>query len=245
MANYKLIVEYDGTNYHGFQVQPKISTIQGEIESVLTKLAQSDTRVTGAGRTDAGVHALNQVINFHSNLTVPVDKLKLAFNSLLPKDIRVKQATQVDQQFHARFDAIEKSYFYRIEQGDNASAFSRNYCWWIRNSLAWDKMIIASEKIIGKHDFAGFTASGSDVHCTIRTLKDVQIKRQENGVELRFTADGFLYHMVRNLVGTLVEVGLSKREPDSIVEILDSKDRGRAGVTAPAQGLFLESIRYT
>lgn len=244
MANYKLIVEYDGTNYHGFQIQSGLSTIQGEIEIALAKLAKKYTRVTGAGRTDAGVHALNQVINFNSDLTVPIDRLKLAFNSLLPTDIRVRQAVKVDDQFHARFDAIEKTYFYRIEQGEIASVFSRNYCWWIRNNLAWDKMIVASKVIIGKHDFAGFTASGSAVNSTVRTVKDVQIQRRGAYIELRFTADGFLYHMVRNLVGTLVEVGLNKRDPDSLVEILKSKDRRKAGVTAPAQGLFLESVRY-
>ncbi len=245
MNNYKLVVEYDGTKYHGFQIQADgIVTIQGVLEKAISQLANEEVRIVGAGRTDAGVHGLNQVINFHSNLTVPVTRLPLALNCLLPKDIRIKTATLVTNDFHARYLAKSKTYLYRIEFGLIESAFSYKYCWWVKQPLVWDKVLEAGKKLEGRFDFAGFAASGSNVKSTVRTLNSFTLKVTYNFAELRFTADGFLYHMVRNIVGTLMEVGLGRRNVGSIDEIMESRDRRLAGVTAPATGLFLEKVDY-
>lgn len=244
MANYKLVLEYDGTNYHGFQIQPNGITIQGCLESALSQIAKEPVRVIAAGRTDAGVHALYQVVNFHSNLSVPLAKLPIAINSLLPEDIRVKQAAIVSDQFHARYDAIAKTYCYYIQQGPVASVFHRHYCWHIKAELNWDNILQAGKKFEGVHDFRAFAASGSNVKSTVRNLIEFHLQVQDNWAELRFTANGFLYNMVRNMVGTLVEVGLGKRVPESIPAILASKERAYAGVTAPAAGLFLTMVYY-
>lgn len=243
MANYKLVVEYDGTNYHGFQIQKgEIITIQGCLEVAITQVAKESIRIIGGGRTDAGVHGLNQVVSFHSNLTVPVEKLPTALNSLLPRDIRVKTASLVNDSFHARYDAVLKTYLYWIEYGLVESVFKRNYCWWLKKLPVWNHMLAAGKELEGTQDFAAFAASGSSVKSTVRTLKSFELEVVGNAAKLRFTADGFLYHMVRNMVGTLVEIGLGRRDIDSIKRILRSKDRTQAGVTAPACGLFLEKM---
>lgn len=244
MANYKLILEYDGTNYNGFQIQTNGVTIQGLLEASLSKIAKTEVKLTAAGRTDAGVHALNQVVNFHAQLSIPVERLPLALNSLLPKDIRVKDAQIVDDSFHARYDAVEKTYLYRIRQGAVESAFERNYCWWIKQDLDWDLMAVAGQTLVGTQDFAGFAASGSSVKTTVRTIKNFTLTRVIQGGDLRFTADGFLYNMVRNMVGTLVEIGLGKRPAADIQRIIATGDRRQAGITAPARGLFLEQVVY-
>ena len=244
MANYKLILEYDGTNYNGFQIQTNGVTIQGLLEASLSKIAKTEVKLTAAGRTDAGVHALNQVVNFHAQLSIPVERLPLALNSLLPKDIRVKDAQIVDDSFHARYDAVEKTYLYRIRQGAVESAFERNYCWVIKQDLDWVLMAVAGQTLVGTQDFAGFAASGSSVKTTVRTIKNFTLTRVIQGGDLRFTADGFLYNMVRNMVGTLVEIGLGKRPAADIQRIIAAGDRRQAGITAPARGLFLEQVVY-
>ena len=245
MSNYKLIVEYEGTNYHGFQIQKGgIITIQGCLEEAIAQIAKKQVKIIGGGRTDAGVHALSQVVNFRSNLTVPVEKLSTALNSLLPKDIRVKTASLVHDDFHSRYDAATKTYLYLIEYGLVESVFKRNYCWWLKKLPVWDNMLTAGKYLEGTQDFAAFTASGSSVKSTVRTISSFDLEVLGNAAKLRFTADGFLYYMVRNMVGTLVEIGLGRRDVDSIKRILKSKDRTQAGVTAPARGLFLEKIQY-
>lgn len=244
MANYKLVLEYDGTAYAGFQIQHNGLTVQEVLEAALAKLAKEPVRVTGAGRTDAGVHALNQVVSFHSKLTVPVEKLPTALNSLLPRDIRVKSCAVVPDDFHAQYSAVAKTYLYRIRQGEIAPVFERHYCWWIKHLLDRDAMRRAGRLLEGTHDFAAFAASGGSAKTTVRTLLRYEQTDTDGGLELRFTADGFLYRMVRNMVGTLVEVGLGKRAAEEVVAILASRDRDCAGVTAPAAGLFLEQVWY-
>lgn len=244
MANYKLILEYDGTAYNGFQIQNNGITIQEVLESALAKLAKEPVKVISAGRTDAGVHALAQVVSFRSGLTVPVDRLPLALNSLLPPDIRVKSCEIVPDHFHAQYSAVAKTYLYRIRQGASAPVFERHYCWWIRRPLNREAMLEAGKLLEGTHDFAAFTASGSSVKSTVRTLFRYGQADVEGGLDLRFTADGFLYKMVRNMVGTLVEIGLGKRRAADIPAVIASKNRDCAGVTAPASGLFLERVWY-
>ena len=244
MANYKLVIEYDGTNYNGFQIQPNGITVQGLLEEALSRIAKTEVKIIAAGRTDAGVHAFNQVVNFNANLTVPVERMAVALNSLLPKDIRVRGCEIVPDSFHARYDAVEKTYLYRIRHGQIESAFEYKYCWWLKRELDWDLIEQAGLLLVGTHDFAGFAASGSGVKTTVRTISNYSLTKAVNGGDIRFTADGFLYNMVRNMVGTLVEIGLGKRPVEDIPRILCSRDRTQAGVTAPAQGLFLESIIY-
>ena len=244
MANYRLILEYDGTAYNGFQIQSNGITIQELLETALARIAREPVRVIAAGRTDAGVHALNQVANFHSKLSVPVERIPIAVNSLLPRDIRVKSCQIVADDFHARFAAVAKTYLYRIRQGAIESAFERHYCWWIKRPLDRTLMRKAGKLLEGPHDFAAFAASGSSVKSTVRTLISYGQIDTDNGIDLRFTADGFLYRMVRNLVGTLVEVGLGKRDAAEIPAIIASKNRNCAGVTAPASGLFLVQVWY-
>lgn len=244
MANYMLTLEYDGTAYSGFQIQKNGITIQDVLEEAVGKIAKEPVKVIAAGRTDAGVHALNQVVNFHSNLSVPVEKLPIAINSLLPRDIRVKSCRIAADDFHARYSALAKTYLYRIRQGEIESAFERNYCWWIKRRLNIVLMLEAGRLLEGTHDFDAFAASGSSVKSTVRTLIRYEQAAFAGGVELRFTADGFLYRMARNLVGTLVDVGLGKREPAEIPAIIASRNRDCAGATAPASGLFLEKVWY-
>lgn len=245
MTNYMLVIEYDGTAYHGFQIQDRHITIQGRLETAITKLAKRPVGICGSGRTDAGVHALNQVVNFHSDLTVPVNRIPIAVNSLLPHDIRVKRAQIVSDDFHARFSAKAKTYVYHIDQTPVDSVFRRNYCWWIKNKLNWDAIIKASKYLLGTHDFAAFAASGSNVKTTVRSMYELEIVVDDQVSQLRFTADGFLYNMVRNMVGTLVEVGLGRCSVEQLQVILAARDRRLAGPTAPAKGLFLEHVFYS
>lgn len=245
MNNYKLTIEYDGSCYHGYQIQEDLPTIQGCLESVISKIAGEEIKITAAGRTDAGVHALAQVINFRSGkLTVPLDRIPLALNSNLPRDIRVITAELVPDDFHARYDATKKLYIYRLYLSGNNTVFYRNYTWCLKSKVNIPAMVLAGKLFEGTHDFAAFAASGSSVKSTVRTIYSVEVIEDEEMIELQFLGNGFLYRMVRNMVGTLVEVGMGKREPESIADILLSCDRSQAGITAPAEGLFLERVWY-
>lgn len=240
-----LIIEYDGGLYHGFQIQKGSLTVQERLETAISTLAKEPVKVIGASRTDAGVHALGQVVNFESGITVPVSKLPVAINSLLPPDIRIKAAKPVHNSFHARFDAVEKTYVYRIFQAPIASVFYRHYALWIRDELDWVKIDKASRDLVGTHDFYSFAASGGSAKTSTRTIHACIIQKEQELTELRFTGNGFLYNMVRNIVGTLLEIGWGKRDVTSIPQILAARDRCYAGPTAQAHGLCLESVRYT
>mgnify|MGYP001259425869 CR=1 FL=1 len=245
VQNYRLTVQYDGTDFAGFQIQPKQSTIQGEIERALAKLAKEPIRIIGAGRTDAGVHAEGQVISFKSDaLTVPVERLPIAINSLLPFSIRVLDANYAPPEFHARYSAVQKTYRYQIFHGPVADVFLRRFSHWIREPLDWELMTEAAQLLVGRHDFQGYAASGSSVKTTVRTLYAIEVDAAPRIKTIRFTADGFLYNMVRNIVGTLIEVGQRKRTVESVLEVLASRNRALAGPTAPPVGLLLERVDY-
>lgn len=245
MPNYFLTVQYDGTEYAGFQIQPGQSTIQGELEQALFTLAREPIRIAAAGRTDAGVHSEGQVISFRTTtLTVPIDRLSTAMNTLLPQDIRVIMSSFVPEDFHARYSALHKTYRYQIYHGTFPNVFLRRYALWERERLNWDAVTECAQLFIGTHDFAAFAASGSSVKSTIRTMKNVVVDAESEIKTIRFTADGFLYNMVRNLVGTLLDVGRGKLDIGNVREIMDSKDRRLAGATAPPYGLFLERVEY-
>ncbi|WP_307400832.1 tRNA pseudouridine(38-40) synthase TruA [Desulfofundulus luciae] len=248
MRNIKLTIAYDGTNYHGFQEQrgTGLVTIQEVLEKCLRRLAGREIRVTGAGRTDAGVHARGQVVNFDAcGWSIPTDRIVLALNGMLPRDIAALKAEEVGPEFHARYSALAKTYRYTIYNSRIPSPFWRLYSHFVPRPLDVEAMAQAAQKLVGTHDFASFQAAGSPIKNTVRTLFAVDVFRE--GIELvhlTFRGNGFLYNMVRIMVGTLIEVGLGKRDPDDIPAILAARDRTRAGPTAPPEGLCLERVEY-
>ncbi len=244
MRTLKLILEYDGTNYCGWQVQGTDPTIQGVLEQALAKVLDGPVRVNGAGRTDAGVHALGQVASFQTASRIPCDALQRALNSLLPRDVVVHAVQDVPADFHARYSALGKVYEYHILNRPLPSALRRRYVWHVPGPLDLDAMGTAAASLRGRHDFSSFRGAGSEVRTSERTLTEASLAREGDEIVLTFTADGFLRHMVRNIVGTLVEVGRRRRTPGEIVGILAARDRRAAGMTAPPQGLYLVRVLY-
>jgi tRNA pseudouridine38-40 synthase len=243
--NFKLTIEYDGTRYHGWQRQKNDRTIQGEIEKALLTMTGEKTTLTGSGRTDAGVHALGQIANFHCQTNLDSDVFLKGLNSLLQRDIVIRACCRVDEKFHARFDAKSKTYHYRILNRKIPTAVGRQYAWYIRSPLNLDAVRSALGYIIGTHDFSAFEGSGSPRSHSHRTIMAAKLIEQEDGYRIiKIKADGFLRFMVRNIVGTLVDVGLGKMEAADFQRILLSKDRDQAGATAPARGLFLMRVDY-
>jgi len=243
--NFKLIIEYDGTNYHGWQRQPNGPTIQEEIETALEKMTRQAITLLGSGRTDAGVHALAQVANFTCDTRIGPDELQKGLNSLLPNDIVIRECSLARPEFHARYDAISKIYHYSILNQPIPKAIGRHYAWWIRTPLDTAAMHKAVSCIVGKHDFKAFEGSGSPRAHTTRHIMRAELKGDPPGpIIFEIKADGFLRYMVRNIVGTLVAVGRGKISPDRFRAILASKDRNQAGATAPPRGLFLVQVQY-
>ena len=246
MRTIRLDLEYDGTAYHGWQVQPKVPTIQQRLEETLHRLLGETVRVVGAGRTDAGVHALGQVAHFLTENPLEVQALYRGMNSLLPPDIVVKAAREVPSGFHARKSALMKRYEYWVLNDPTPSAFRHRFLWHVRTRLDRDQMQRAAQDLVGEHDFVSFQASGGEpgTH-TIRDLRLLEIKGDSKGF-IRVAAEGksFLRGMVRILVGTLVDVGRGKIPVETVSEILIAKDRKAAGRTAPGKGLFLKWVRY-
>lgn len=245
ISNFKIIIEYDGTNYHGWQRQKEERTIQGEIEKALQTITGTQIILTGSGRTDSGVHALNQVANFRCETSLASDVFEKGLNSLLPDDIVIRDCRKVHDSFHARYDAKSKIYRYRILNRPVASAIGRQYTWFIRKELKKTVMRKAISLIIGVHDFKTFEGSGSPRTHTKRHVMAANLLQEDNAtLVFHIEADGFLRFMVRNIVGTLVEVGFSKISIDGFSKILRSKDRSKAGPTAPAKGLYLIEVKY-
>jgi tRNA pseudouridine38-40 synthase len=243
--NFKLTIEYDGTSYHGWQRQRKTPTIQEEIEKALLMMTGKTIVLQGSGRTDAGVHALAQTANFLCETALDESAFQNGLNSLLPDDIVIKDCNQVDESFHARYDAKSKIYQYRILNRKIPAAINRQYAWLIRKSLRIDDMRRAIRHLIGRQNFKAFEGTGSPKsHTTRSVLKATVWQSEQDLLFFEIEADGFLRFMVRNIIGTLVEVGLGKITCDQFKEILQSKDRSRAGPTAPAHGLFLKEVRY-
>ena len=246
MRNIKLIIEYDGTNYCGWQTQQNGPSIQEEIENALGKLTGEIIRIHGSGRTDAGVHARGQVANFKTGSTIPGDKFSCALNNLLPSDIVIKDSIEVSSDFHARFCAVGKKYSYLIFNSRFPSALLRNYAYHINycERLDIDRIEKATKAFIGTHDFSGFMAAGSKVADAVRTIYDISVEKEKNLICINYKGNGFLYNMVRIITGTLLYTGIGKIDPDDINDIIISKDRKRAGITAPACGLYLEEVYY-
>ena len=241
-------IKYLGTDFCGFQVQPEKRTVQGELCSALAATLGCTCKVTGSSRTDSGVHANEFCITVEAEgATVPPEKLPIASARFLPKDISIFYAKECDDNFHPRYDAIGKEYLYRIYNAKVADPFEIGRSWFlprIINDEGIEKMRCAASHILGSHDFSSFMAAGSDVSETVRCVKYICIDKKDNVIELRIFADGFLYNMVRIIVGTLCEVAFGRFSPEDIAEIISAKDRSKAGMTAPAEGLYLNHIEY-
>ncbi|HDZ89221.1 MAG: tRNA pseudouridine(38-40) synthase TruA [Deltaproteobacteria bacterium] len=243
--NIRLILAYDGTRYHGWQRQKNAHTIQEILEDRLRMMTGGPVTLLASGRTDAGVHALNQVCNFTTLSALPPESIRKGLNSLLPVDILVKEAQYVPASFHSRYSAKSKIYEYRILNRALPDIFQRDFQWHIRHPLDTESMAASISVLRGTRDFSSFCSAGSGTTNPVRTVLSAEITGPEQGL-LRITieADGFLRHMVRNIVGTAVEAGLGKISPERFQEIVRLRDRRRAGVKAPARGLFLVSVKY-
>lgn len=243
--NIKLVIEYDGTSWHGWQLQKNAPSIQGAMEEALHKIFSEAPRLTGASRTDAGVHALGQVANFYTKASIPLGRIPYALNSVLPPSIVVREAGEMNQDFHARFSATGKRYTYRILNSPVPRAIGRHYAYQVRAPLCLPSMATAAQIFVGEHDFASFQAAGRPVKSTVRRLQRLDVERiSADAILFTVEGDGFLYKMVRNLVGTLLEVGTGKRQPEEMLPLLAAADRSLAGSTAPPQGLCLEEVFY-
>jgi len=245
MRNIKMIVEYDGTRYHGWQRQANMITIQQVLEESIGTITQEKIRVIGSGRTDAGVHAINQVANFKTDSRIEVRNLLNGTNSLLPHDIVIKEISDVNETFHARYDARGKVYCYQIYNKPFRSALYRNYAWHIREPLEIEKMKESAMLLKGTFDFSSFCAANCGIKNHVRTVLNIDIeKNTRNMITICIEANGFLKYMVRNIVGVLVDVGKGILSPLDVLRILEAKDRTQARITAPACGLFLKEVRY-
>lgn len=245
MQRYKCIISYDGTNFSGYQVQPNKRTVQSELEAGLAKLHKGqEVKVFASGRTDAGVHAKGQVIHFDSPLSIPVQRWPVALNSLLPEDLAVLSVEAVNETFHARFDAEGKEYRYFLYLGASRNPFKRNYAFHYPYPLDLDSMKLGARYLIGTHDFTSFCSAKTEVEDKVRTIKEINFSKDGELLTLQFIGNGFLYNMVRILVGTLLEVGAGERRPEEISELLVRKDRRLAGKTAPSHGLYLWKVFY-
>jgi tRNA pseudouridine38-40 synthase len=243
--NYKLIIEYDGSAFHGWQKQKDDRTVQDEIEKALSVMTGKKIVIHGSGRTDAGVHAHAQVANFKSDSGLSPETFQKGLNSLLPDDVVIRACHQADAPFHARYDVKRKLYQYNILNRSIPSAIMRHHVWFIRKKLDVKAMKEAVRHLVGSHDFKSFEGTGSPRSSTVRHVFRAEV-RQEDAAKVVFEieADGFLRFMVRNIVGTLVDVGHGKLTPDDVNNILHSKNRNLAGATAPPQGLFLVKVVY-
>ncbi|WP_454052623.1 tRNA pseudouridine(38-40) synthase TruA [Clostridium sp. Marseille-Q7071] len=244
MKNIKLIVEYDGTNYSGWQKQNNNITVQGTLEEILSELTKEKIEIIGCSRTDSKVHARKYICNFHTNSTIPSHKFREALNVGLPCDIAILESSEVPLNFHARYDCIGKKYSYTILERSVKATIDRNFTYQCKYNLDIAKMQEATKHFIGTHDFSAFRNNGSSVKTSTRNITELKVEKLGNYVKIYASADGFLYNMVRIIVGTLVDVGTNKIKPETIIDIINSKDRSEAGKTAPPQGLCLEEVYY-
>lgn len=240
-----LTIAYDGTKYYGWQYQNGFITVQGEVEKALSKLFNTRVDIRGASRTDKGVHALGQRATFEMETSIPLSNLPYAINNLLPEDIRVHKAEEVEQAFHPQYNAINKTYAYKIYNAAFHNPLLNNYAWHINKELDITKMKEASKHIIGEHDFSAFCASGATSKTRTRTVNSLEIYKQDNIITIEINGNAFLYNMVRIITGTLVYIGYGKLQPNDMPIIISSLDRAKAGITAPPQGLSLMYINYS
>ena len=244
MFSYKLTVAYDGTNYNGFQRQKNGVGVQQVLEKALSTLLQDEINVQAAGRTDTGVHAQGQVVSFTSKTKFPADKIPQALDHLLPSDIVVVKGASVSEEFHARYDAVEKTYQYKIKLTERPDPCLQHYAWQLNAVLDVAKMQQASDLLLGTHDFSTFRNSGAANKNPVRTITKAKWQQKGHDITFTITGDGFLYRMVRNLVGTLVRVGEGKLTPEDFAQLLAEKEREAIEKPAPPQGLYLMKVKY-
>lgn len=246
LKKFRLTIEYDGTDYHGWQRQKDLPTIQEAIEEALKRMTHQSPSVVASGRTDSGVHALDQVAHFSIQTEMAPDVLKRGINSLTPSDIVIKECRAVADSFHARFGALSKVYDYYIYNHPTPTALYRRYTWHIKRRLDLTAMREGAAFLLGTHDFSAFEATGSERTHAVRTILGATVTSRESGrfVIVSIEGSGFLRCMVRNLVGTLADVGRGKTSPENFRHVLESRDRAQAGATAPSRGLFLRTVRY-
>ncbi|WP_419725918.1 tRNA pseudouridine(38-40) synthase TruA [Terrisporobacter petrolearius] len=243
MRNLKLTIQYDGTKYCGWQKQPNSSGIQGTIEYAIYEITKEKVNIIGSGRTDAGVHALGQVANFKANSNIPAARMPDALNAKLPKDISIIDCQEVSDDFHSRYSATGKIYRYLIYNKPYRSPLYKDISYHVRYDLDIEKMRVEAQSLLGTHEFKGFMNSGSSVKDTVRTIHNISIEESGDLIVLEVEGNGFLYNMVRIIVGTLVDIGRGRIDKP-LEEIIASQDRGEAGHTAPAHGLFLKKVHY-
>lgn len=244
MRRIKLTVAYDGTNYHGWQFQPGSPTIEGELNKHLSELFKEEITVIGASRTDAGVHALCNIAVFDTKARIPSEKVAYALNQRLPEDIRIRKSEEVKPDFHPRKQATRKTYEYKILNEEFLNPIDRLYAHFTYVPLDEAKMQEGAKYLIGEHDFASFCASGSTAETTVRTVYDIRVERNGSMISIKVTGNGFLYNMVRIIAGTLIEVGKGRFTPEQVKDIVEAKDRTKAGPTAPAKGLLLYEYSF-
>lgn len=242
--NLLLKIQYDGTNYHGYQIQPEAITVQKVIEDSLSSITKEQVKINGCSRTDAGVHAVEYACSFNTSFPIPAERLPIVLNGRLPKDIKALSCEEMPQEFHARFDTKAKTYRYVINTQSDPDVFGRNYEWQLKKELDIDKMKQAAECFIGEKDFSSFMTSGTEVATAVRTVYSLEVVDKSPKVEIYIRANGYLYNMVRIITGTLVNVGLGKYDSEYVNEIFKAKNRNLAGPTAPAQGLALFKVEY-
>ncbi|MCA9076353.1 MAG: tRNA pseudouridine(38-40) synthase TruA [Planctomycetaceae bacterium] len=253
MRNVRLTIAYEGTNYAGWQVQPEQSSVQGTIEGAIERLTGETIRIHGAGRTDAGVHAIGQVAHFHTESTIPPERFAPALNRELPKDIIIHDSREVPDEFHARYSAVRKQYRYLIDTAELTPPAMRDLVWRVHGAFDEVTLTEAATRLIGRHDFSAFESKSSPDEDSCRTVQDIVVSRvpsafgwHENHelLAIAITADGFLYNMVRSIVGTMVEVAQGRWTTDDVTRMLKSRDRSQAGSTAPPHGLCLMWVDY-
>ena len=245
MRNIRLRLQYEGTRYQGWQKQTSTdNTIQGKMEALLSKMCGKPIEIAASGRTDAGVHALGQVANFHTDTAMSTEEILEYCNRYLPEDIAVVEVTEAAERFHSRLNATGKRYRYRIINSGIPDVFWRRYAVTEPDTLDLEAMRHAASFLLGEHDFKAFTSAKKSKKSTIRRIDEIRIEQTGNRVEFVFTGNGFLHHMIRILMGTLLEVGKGERTPESVAEVLFSGDRSLAGPLVPAKGLVLEEVFY-
>ena len=244
MQRILLKIQYDGRDFYGWQKQEGKRTVQGELETALCKLLGEEVEIFGSGRTDRGVHALDQSAHFDMNKKIPIKNLPLALNNLLPNDISVKKARSVKSDFHARFDIVSKTYLYRVYNAKQKNALVLNRAGYVNYDLDINKMREVAKLLEGKHNFKGFCSTNTNVKSFDREIYSIDIKKKGNFFEFRLTGNGFLYNMVRIIVGSLIDVGRGLLTEKDILLALEKEDRSFAGKTMPPEGLFLEKTNY-
>ena len=252
VRNVLLTIQYDGTNFSGWQRQPGVRTVCGRLEEVLSVICKEDVKLDATSRTDAGVHALGQRATLRGSFEIPADRIPIAANTMLAddriellSDVRILEAREMPPGFHARFDAKGKRYVYRIANAPEPDIFRRNYCYQVRRPLDTDAMRRAAEIIRGEHDFRAFMSMGSTPQdSTVRNVRSIAMEQDGSDITIKVEGDGFLYNMVRIIVGTMVEVGLGRRSPAEVRLAVETGDRTKAGHVAPPQGLYLDEVFY-